>query len=260
MRLPSSTSLLLSLAVSSSSSSLSALAAPTGDCPESSSPAPVPVKRDDTTVQPDSTSTGRTITTLSDTAIDHLQSRGLVEDVVALIPPPADDLFKKILGLKGNDKPQGYDKPPKARADSSSLPAGNVLQQAVPLTDKLIHPQMAKRAEESNPDEDSSTQPPPQDPSSPAAAAPSDSPQSPAATPSAPALPVKPPAPVPQLPDVKPPAGVPSPGGPVGRRDLGGVPAAPVVGSVLSPKLPRNPPNTPVPLPMPNLPFKLPGQ
>ena len=51
MRLPSSSSILLSLAVSSSSSSLSALAAPTGDCPDSSSAA---VKRDDMTGQSDS--------------------------------------------------------------------------------------------------------------------------------------------------------------------------------------------------------------
>lgn len=58
MRLPSSSSLLLAtLAISSSSSSLSALAAPTGECPEDSpSPAPIPPRGNDTMAQSNSAS------------------------------------------------------------------------------------------------------------------------------------------------------------------------------------------------------------
>lgn len=243
MRLPSSSSLLLSLAVSSSSSSLSALAAPTGDCPDSSSPA---VKRDGMTVQSDSASTNCSFF-LSDTPIDHPLNRDILDGLVALIPAPLDKPVKDLLGL--------HDKPPKARADLSSLAVGNVAQEVTPLTDKLVRARMATRAEEGDPDEDSS---------SPSAAAPDDGAQAPAAPadtpqpPSAPGLPVNPPALVPQVPNVKP---------PVGRRDPGGAPGVPVVDSILSPNLPRNPPNTPVPRQLlspnpngPGLPVTLPGQ
>jgi len=200
------------------------------------------------TAQSDSASTNCSIIFFSDTAIDHLLSRGVLDDLAALIPPPLDDTVKKLLGLPGN-------KPPKARADPSSLAVGSVVQQAAPLTDKLIHARMATRAEEGDPDENpsppSAAAPAPDDGAK-APAAPADAPQ----PPSAPELPVKPPALAPQLPDVKP---------PVGRRDPGEVSGVPVVGPMLSPNLPRNPPNTPVPRQLlspngPSLPVKLPGQ
>jgi hypothetical protein len=237
MRLPSSTSLLLSLAVSSSSSSLSALAAPTGDFPDSSSPA---VKRDDMAVQPDSASTSCSMLFFSDAAIDHLPSGGLLDNIVALFPPPLDGTVKKVLGL-----------PPKARADPSSLAVGSVMQQTAPLMGKLVHARMATRAEEGDPDEDPTAAP---DDGAKTPAAPAGAPQPPSAP--APELPVKPPAPVPQLPGVNP---------PVERRDSGGVSDVPMVVPMLSPNIPRNPPNTPVPrqlLPLndSSLPVNLPGQ
>jgi hypothetical protein len=243
MKLPSSSSLLLSLVVSSSSSSLSALAAPTGDCSESSSPAPVPVKRSDPTVQTDSMSTSCSIIFFSDTTIDHLQNRGLPEDVAGILAPVSDTL-KKLLGLATRDD-NGNGNPPK----SPSLDVNDVVQQA----GKLAHVRMAMRAEKSDPDDDSS---------SPAAAAPDNGTQSsaaPAATPKPPSAPELPKPP--QLPGAIPSVGAPSPSAPVGRRDAGGVPEV----HMFSPNLPRNPPNTPVQRQLlssglPAVPVQLPGQ
>jgi hypothetical protein len=208
MKLPSSSSLLLaSLAISSSSSSLSALAAPTGDCPEdSSSPAPVPNGSDDTMAQPNSTPPSYTITFLSNAATDHLQNRGLVEDV-----------HKLLDGIIGH------------------------LQDVVPLNArqgpldavKALIPR-AEGTKDSGTDaapEDSSTQPPPSEPQ---ASAPS-----PAAAPAPPAAP-KPPVPVPATPAAGLPIQPPLPGLPV-RRDPGIVPDG-----LLSPITPNGPPNTPV--------------
>ena len=238
MRLPSSSSLLL--ASLASSSSLSALAAPTGDCPEdSSSMASAPLNRDDTAFQSDSKSTSCTTTTFaSDTVTDNPQTRAMLNDVLAPLAALLPGLY--------SDK-----KDPKARADST-LPLDGVTQNVGPLTGMLGAGRRAARAEESG-DTDS-----PQDSSSsPAAADPNGSAQSPAtpATPSPPAPaapnpPVKLPVPVPQ-PPVNLPAGAPaSPAGaPAGRRDASGV-----VAELLSPVAPRNPPNTPVQrqLPLPS--------
>jgi hypothetical protein len=185
MRLPSSSSLLLaSLAISSSSSSLSALAAPTGDCPEdSSSPAPVPHGSDDTMAQPNSTPTNCAITFLSNSATDHLQSRGLVGDVHKKIIDPLLGSISDLLPLNARD---------------------------VPLDTFNLIPR-AEGSEEGGTDaapKDLSPQPPPSEPQasapSPAAvpALPAAAPAPPAAAPappaSAPALPVA--APVHQLP------------------------------------------------------------
>ncbi len=119
MRLPSSSSLILaSLAVSSSSSSLSALAAPTGDGSEVSSPATVPHGSDDTTAQPHGAPTSRTITFLSNTntATDHLQSRNLVDQITGPLLPPdfgkATDILHKVLDpLIGNGAPKAREEP-----------------------------------------------------------------------------------------------------------------------------------------------------
>jgi hypothetical protein len=245
MKLPSSSSLLLSLVVSSSSSSLSALAAPTGDCSESSSPAPVPVKRGDPIVHTDSTSTNCSIIFFSDTTIDHLQNRDLLGDVSGILAPLLSDPLKKLLGLPPAGDDKGNGKPPKARGNPS-LPVNDMVQQA----GKLAHVRIATRAEVSDPDDD---------PSSPAAAAPDNGTQpsaAPAATPQPPSAPGLPKPP--QLPGVIPSVGAPSPSAPVGRRDIGGVPEV----HMFSPNLPRNPPNTPVQrqlLPVP-VPVQLPGQ
>jgi hypothetical protein len=186
--------------------------------------------------------TNRSTIFFSDTAIDHPLSRGLLDDLAKLLPPPLDGTVEKLLGLPG-------DKPPKARADPSSLAVGRVAQQAAPLTHKLVHARMVTRAEDGDPDEH---------PSSPSPAAPGDGPKPPAAPAGAPQLPS-------DLP-VEPPALVPEPPKPpVGRRDQGGVSGVPMIGHMLSPNIPRNPPNTPVPrqLLSPDglsLPVNFPGQ
>ena len=220
MRLPSSSSLLL--ATLASSSSLSALAAPTGDCPDdSSSTAPAPLNPDGTAIQSNGKSISCTTATFTpDIVTDNLQSRGVLDDILKVLPPPAGPLIEGIiLGLySGKDKTY-----PKARADSA-LPVDGVIGKVGDLTG-IDAGRKAARAEESGETES------PEGSSPPAAADPDGSAQSPA-PPAAPSPPVKPPVALPQLPGgVKP---------PVGRRD------ASDVAELMSPPPPRNPPNTPV--------------
>jgi len=225
MKLPSSSSLLL--ATLASSSSLSALAAPTGDCPDdSSSTAPAPLNHDGTAIQSNGESISCTTATFPpDIVTDNLQSRGLVDDLLKALPPPAGPLIEGILlGLySGKDKTY-----PKARADSA-LPVDGVIGKVGDLTG-IDAGRKAARAEERG-ETDS-----PEDSSPPAAANPDGSAQSPGtpaapSPPSPPSPPVKPPVPLPQLPGVK---------APFGRRDASDAAA------LMSPPPPRNPPNTPV--------------
>ena len=243
MRLPSSSSLLL--ASLASSSSLSALAAPTGDCPEdSSSTASALPNRDDSAIRSSSKSTSCTTATFaSDTVTDDLQSRGLLNDLLAAVPlpPPTDAIVKGVLeGIFSNDK-----KYPKAR--DVPIPIEDVEKTVGGLTGKGGAGRRAAR-EEGSGETDS-----PQDPSSPAAANPDGSAKPPA--PATPAPPSPPAAPAPGLP-VHPPVPLPVSGLPVnppaGRRD------ASDVNELLSPTLPPGPPNTPaqrgLPINLPKLP------
>jgi len=243
MRLPSSSSLLL--ASLASSSPLSALAAPTGDCPEdTSSPAPASLNHDDTSIQSNSKSTSCTTATFaSDIVTDNPQSRALLNAPPAAFPPVGAIVGATIDGLYNKEYP-------KARTDS---PLDGVTKNLAPLTGQLGVGRRAAPAEESG-ETDS-----PQDPSSPADADADGSEQSPAppaapSPPTPPKLPVK--APV-QLPDVNLPAGAPvPPGAPVGRRG-----ASDVVAELMSPPPPRNPPNTPVQRELPiAIPVKLPTE
>ncbi|KAH9996506.1 hypothetical protein BJV77DRAFT_1065734 [Russula vinacea] len=121
MKLPSSSSLLLaSLAISSSSSSLSALAAPTGDCPEdSSSPAPVPNGSDDTMAQPN-----KDVHKLLDGIIGHLQ------DVVPLNARQGPlDAVKALIPRAEGTKDSGTDAAPE---DSSTQPPPSEPQASAP--------------------------------------------------------------------------------------------------------------------------------
>ena len=244
MRLPSSSSLLL-VASLASSSSLSALAAPTGDCPEDSSPASASLSQDDTSIQSNSKSTSCTTATFaSDIITDNPQSRALLNN----LPPPLDGILGAIVGGIFDDK-----KLPKARA---GLSLDGLEKPLASLTDNVGVDRRAAPAEESGKVVS------PQDSSSPANpdADPDGSEQSPAppAAPSPPAPPKLPlEAPV-QLPGVKPPVGAPAPRGPpAGRRDASDVVA---VAGLMSPPPPRNPPNTPVQrqLPISNIPVELP--
>lgn len=245
MRLPSSSSLLL--ASLASSSSLSALAAPTGDCPDdSSSTASAPPNRDDSAIRSNSKSTSCTTATFaSDTVTDDLQSRGLVNDLLAALPlpPPTNAIVEGLFdGLFSSDK-----KIPKARADLP-LPIDEVKKTVGGLTGNGGAGRRAARQEESG-ETDS-----PQDPSSPAAANPDGSAKPP--PPAAPAAPSPPTAPAPGLP-LKPPVPLPVSELPVnppaGRRD------ASDVNELLSPILPPGPPNTPaqrdLPIKLPKLPL-----
>jgi len=215
MRFPSSSSLLL--ASLASSSSLSALAAPMGDCPDdSSSTASAPLNHGDTAIQSNSKSTSCTTATfIPDIITDNLQSRGVVDS----LPPPLNEVLGGIIKVLHSDKD------PKARADPP-LPLGDVVKTVEGLA-RGGAGRRAARAEESG-ETDS-----PEDSSPPAAADPDGSAQSPAtpAAPSPPGLPVKLPVSPPLPGDMK---------LPVGRRDASGL------AGLLSPPPPRNPPNTPV--------------
>jgi hypothetical protein len=224
MRLPSSSSLLL-VASLASSSSLSALAAPTGDCPEdSSSPAPAPLNHDDTSIQSNSKSTScSTATFASDIVTDNPQSRGLLDTVLTI--PPLNVIVKPIIDDVYDGK-----KPPKARAN---LPIDHL--PSFPLKGVLGDGRRAAPVEESGETHS------PQDSSSPpdADADPDGSEHDPAAPspPAPPSPPLK--APVGSLPvNVPAPA---LPGVPAGPRD-----ASDFVAELRSPPPPRNPPNTPV--------------
>lgn len=144
MRLPSSSSLLLaSLAVSaSSSSSLSALAAPAGDLPEdSSSPNPVAHCTDGAVTRSLGAPTGSASAFFSDTATDHPQSRGLVNDIENLLPalrPLLDPILKHLAVVDVAGLPR--DSASATDGDSTSPESPMTTPPAPPSTPAVSHP------------------------------------------------------------------------------------------------------------------------
>jgi hypothetical protein len=203
-----------------SSSSLSALAAPTGECPEDpSSPAPPSLNHDDKAIQSNSRSTSCTTATFASNIVtDNQQSRALLDGPLSIVPQPISAIFGAIFdGL--HDK-----KYPNARAGPS---LNDLTGTVTHLTENV-----SSRAA---PDEESGETDSPQDSSSPADTDADDDADGGGSS-ATPAPPSPPPPPALKLP-----VELPVTGAPAGRRDTNNV-----VAELMSPPPPRNPPNTPV--------------